>query len=58
MKPYGRKPKSHNYKDKHPSKGYVNWWEAELDSLNKKTERQKAKKEIQKEINEKSTGEL
>jgi len=50
MKPYGRKPKSHNYEDNHPPKGYINWWEAELDSLNKKTERQKAKKEIQKEI--------
>jgi len=47
MKPYGRKPKHHNYEDNHPPKGYVNWWEFELDSLNKKTARQFLKKETE-----------
>lgn len=40
-----------NYEDCHPKKGYVNWWESEIgNSGEKNTERQKAKKEILKEI--------
>jgi hypothetical protein len=58
MKPYGRKPKHHNYEDKHPPKGYINWWEAELDSLNKKTERQKAQKIINEEIANNTEGKV
>lgn len=50
MKPYGRKPKHHNYVDNHPPKGWVNWWEPELDSLNKKTARQNLRKETEEEV--------
>lgn len=50
MKPYGRITKRmYNYVDNHPPKGYVNWWEAEF-KFNKKTERQKIKKEIMEEL--------
>lgn len=58
MRPYGRKPKHHNYKDNHPPKGHINWWEAELDSLNKKTERQKAQKIINEEIANNTEGKV
>ena len=44
MQPLGRKPKHHNYKDYHPIKGYMNWWEVELDpGENKKGERRETK---------------
>lgn len=42
----------HNFKDNHPSRGYVNWWEVTFKYINKKIERQKAKKEIKIELNE------
>jgi len=46
MKPYGLRNKfRYNYKDNHPKKGYVNWWEVELHSVkNKKSIRQKIKR--------------
>lgn len=56
MKPCGRKPKLHNYPDNHPPKGFINWWGAEHDSLNKKTERQKSRKDIDKEILDNTEG--
>jgi len=41
MKPYGRtKNIKQNLVDNHPPKGYINWWEDEMDSVSKKTERQ------------------
>lgn len=51
MLPYGKNRKfGYNYKDNHPKPGYVNWWEYELGDVNKKKERQEAKKEITKII--------
>ena len=47
MKPYGKKYHKHNHPDNHPKKGYINWWEYEIDQVkSKKTERQRYKKEI------------
>jgi hypothetical protein len=46
MKAYGLKQLHHNHKDNHPPKGFINWWEDEIISICKKTERQKAKKEL------------
>ena len=48
MKPFGKQYMHHNYKDNHPPKGYVNWWE--IDIINKKTERQDGKKQIMEEL--------
>jgi hypothetical protein len=51
MEAYGRK-RQHpgNLPDNHPSKGFVNWWEVEYEKVkSKKTARQSAKTEIQKE---------
>ena len=45
MQAYGRKKVRHNYKDYHPKRGYANWWEIEMNWINKKAERQKAKHE-------------
>ena len=43
MKPYGFKQHHHNHTDCHPKKGWVNWWEAEIDSFkSKKRARQEA----------------
>jgi len=57
MIPYGKNKKLHkNYTDCHPKKlgkGWVNWWEAELGGIDKGSERQEAKKEIRKELDEK-----
>lgn len=52
MKPYTRGDKlKRNYPDNHPQKGWVNWWESEIDtSLSKKAIRAKAKKAIKLEI--------
>lgn len=51
MQPYGRNKKfKHNFPDNHPSKGYVNWWEVELGSVDKGRARQEAKCQIRKEI--------
>ncbi len=49
MKPYGKKKIKHNYKDNHPDKRFINWWEDINSNPNKKSERQKSKKEIIKE---------
>jgi hypothetical protein len=45
MKPYGLRNKLRvNLPDNHPKKGWVNWWEAELNTVkSKKTARQKIK---------------
>ena len=43
---YGRKKVRHNYRNYHPQKGYVNWWEDEMNWINKKAERQKSKQAI------------
>ena len=52
MIPYGKNKKfKYNYKDNHPQKGWINWWEVELGKVVKKSERQKAKKKIKKELN-------
>ena len=52
MLPYGKSKKMrYNYIDNHPKKGYVNWWEVELGDVDKKSERQRAKRELRKEIN-------
>lgn len=50
MIPYGKRKIKHNFEDYHPPKGYVNWWELEMALVNKKRERQRAKKEIQEEL--------
>ena len=56
MIPYGKNDKFHmNFPDNHPKKGWVNWWEVELGDVNKKSARQKAKREMLKEVeNEKA----
>ena len=47
MKPMGRKKiKFPSKEDCHPPKGHLNWWEAEIDTANKASERNTAKKEI------------
>jgi hypothetical protein len=54
MKRYGRQ-KQHpgNLEDNHPSKGFINWWEAEYHcGKSKKRERYSAKRCIVKEIEE------
>ena len=57
MIPYGKNKKfKYNYKDCHPKKlgkRWRNWWEVELGGVIKKSERQKAKREIKKQLNEK-----
>lgn len=46
MQPMGRKPiKFPSKTDCHPPKGYCNWWEAE-GCVNKKAERQKARRQV------------
>jgi len=53
MLPYGKNKKMRrNLPDNHPPKGYVNWWEVELGGVDKGSERQEAKKELRKELNE------
>ena len=52
----GRKPTKFPGKvDCHPPKGYENWWERESEKENKKGARQRAKKEIAKQISLKDT---
>ena len=48
MKAYGLRNKfRYNYKDHHPKKGFINWWEVELNTVkSKKRARQQAKKLI------------
>jgi hypothetical protein len=51
MQPMGRRTvKFPGKTDCHPHNGYINWWEIEFNKTNKKTERQRAKKEIRKEL--------
>ena len=54
MQPMGRKPtRFPNKVDCHPHDGRSNWWEVEMaNDENKKTERQQAKKHINKELKE------
>ena len=52
MKAYGLNKKFRfNYPDNHPPKGWVNWWETEMGSVNKGRARQEAKRNLRKEIN-------
>ena len=49
MRPYGeRKKLNTNIPDVHPPKGYTMWWKVEWDDVNKGRERQRAKREIKK----------
>ena len=50
MKPYGRQTCNHNHRDYHPPKGWVNWWEAEINDISKKRERRKARMELRREV--------
>lgn len=51
MRPYGEPSKMRtNYPDNHPRKGWVNWWETELGCIDKGRARQKAKREIRREL--------
>lgn len=51
MKPYGRKNHHHNHIDAHPSKGFANWWEVEIDNVkSKKKERRDGVKIIEREL--------
>ena len=53
MKAYGLKHKLFaNFVDNHPQKGYVNWWENDCTVPIKRRERQKAKKEIERRMQE------
>ena len=53
MKPYGLKHKLFfNYVDNHPRKGYVNWWENDCTVPIKKRERQEAKRQIERRMQE------
>ena len=62
MLPYGKSAKMrYNYTDCHPKRlrkkfgdkwKYVNWWETELGGIDKGAERQHAKTEIRKELND------
>ena len=56
MIPYGKNKKMrYNFTDCHPKKlgkGVHNWWEVELGRIDKGSERQEAKREIRKEIND------
>ena len=53
MIPYGKNKKFKlNLPDNHPKKGYVNWWEFEWGDVDKGRERQEAKREIRKELND------
>jgi len=53
MKAYGlRKKISRNIPDVHPKKGYTMWWKVDWFSAEKKRERQRGKKEINKQLND------
>jgi hypothetical protein len=52
MKPMGRKKLRFPSKtDHHPPKGFINWWE-DIVAPSKGRERQKARREIEREIND------
>jgi hypothetical protein len=48
MKPYGLRSKLKiNLPDNHPKKGWINWWEVEINTVkNKKSARQKIKNKL------------
>lgn len=50
MKAYGLRSKLlYNYTNCHPKKGYINWWEDEINTVkSKKSARQKIKKLLKK----------
>ena len=52
MKPYGQRDKLKvNLPDNHPSKGYINWWEVEMDNGdNRKRARRQGKKQIKQQL--------
>jgi len=53
MQPLGRKPVNFPCKvDHHPPRGYINWWQNCICTENKTAEKNKSKKEIAKELNE------
>ena len=52
LKPLGKKKIRHNYKDNHPQKGHINWWEADIDTANKKADRQKKRMIIEEQLND------
>lgn len=55
MQPLGRKPTRFPSKtDIHPKKGFVNWWESEICTEDKKSYRASEKKQILKELNSES----
>lgn len=57
MIPYGKSSKLRiNLPDNHPQKGYVNWWENDFGDIKKGAARQKAKRQINKELNENYQG--
>ena len=48
MQPQGRKPVRFPSKtDCHPPPGHVNWWEAHMDTSNKKADRQTGRREAE-----------
>jgi hypothetical protein len=57
MKPIGRHPiRFPSKRDFHPPKGWINWWESEInnDETNKAREKEKIKKEIKEELENES----
>jgi hypothetical protein len=53
MKPLGRVPvRFPSKEDCHPPKGYVNWWEAEVDTSSKARYRRETAKEVNEYLNE------
>lgn len=55
MRPYGERNKiNSNIPDVHPQKGYTMWWKIDWDDVHKGAERQRAKRQIRKELNDKN----
>lgn len=51
MQPEGRKKvRFQSKKDVHPPKGFINWWEDMTCLIDRKTRKQKLKKEIDNEL--------
>jgi hypothetical protein len=47
MQPMGRKPvRFPGKQDCHPPKGHLNWWEADVETVNKTADRTEARKDI------------
>ena len=51
MKPYGREKKVRfqHKKDRHPKKGFINWWEDLCNCLSRKTMKQLLRRKIDNE---------